>query len=167
MELLRYTDYTLRVLIYLAARSDRRATIADIAADFQVSHNHLTKIVHRLAGGGYLSTSRGKGGGMVLAREPEAISVGEVVRFAEGTLDMVECLQPRCPIVGGCRLREVFGEARDAFLATLDRYSVGDLVGDGSSIAAMLAGRGFAMPATGGRPCALRPRGLGDISEPS
>lgn len=159
MELLRYTDYTLRVLIYLAARSDRRATIAEIAADFEVSHNHLTKIVHRLATSGYVTTTRGKGGGMALARDPYAIPVGEVVRFTEATLEVVECLQPRCPIVGGCRLREVFGEARDAFLAALDRHSIGDLVGDGRELAAMLAGAGgLTIMAAGGRPCAGVPR---------
>ncbi len=140
MELLRSTDYTLRVLIYLALRPGRRATIGEIAADFQVSHNHLTKIVHRLAGLGYIATTRGKGGGMVLARDPDAISVGEVVRFAEKNLDMVECFHPRCPIVAGCRLRAVLLEARDAFLAVLDRHTIGGLIGDGRELATLLKG---------------------------
>lgn len=146
MELLRYTDYTLRVLIYLALRPDRRATIGDIAADFHVSHNHLTKIVHRLANLGYVTTTRGKGGGMVLARDPHDISIGEVVRFTEPNLEVVECFSPTCPIVAGCRLRDVLLEARDAFLAALDRHTIGSVIGDGKDLMEMLKrGHGLAM----------------------
>ena len=163
MELLRYTDYTLRVLIYLAVRPDRRATIADIAADFKVSHNHLTKIVHRLATHGYVTTTRGKGGGMVLARDPNAIGIGEIVRFTETNLEVVECFHPNCPIVAGCRLRDVFREARDAFLAALDRHTVGSVTGDGRELSEMLtrceelalfAAGGPSCPGSRSKPCA-------------
>lgn len=168
MELLRYTDYTLRVLIYLALRPDRRATVGDIAVDFRVSHNHLTKIVHRLATSGYVTTTRGKGGGMVLARDPHEIGIGEVVRFTETNLELVECLHPYCPIVAGCRLRGVFREARDAFLAALDRHTIGSIIGDGRDLNEMLKrGEELAQFAAGGPTC-LGPGpvyGAGDLND--
>lgn len=128
MQLTRHTDYALRVLMYLALEPERLATITDIATAYDISRNHLVKVVHELAGHGFIKTFRGKGGGMQLARDAGTIVVGEVVRRMEGNLEIVNCTGPRCAILPGCLLKGVLYEARDAFLATLDAYTLQDLV---------------------------------------
>lgn len=137
MRLTSFTDYTLRVLMFLGAhdheqRDDQRlVTIGEIAAAYHVSENHLMKIVHHLGKHGYVVTTRGKGGGIRLARAPEAIRIGEVVRATEGDLAIVECFQPgnlNCPITSVCTLRGVMGNALDAFLDVLDRHTLADLL---------------------------------------
>ena len=131
MKLTTFTDYSLRVLIYVAADPLRRPTIAEIATAFQISENHLTKVVHFLGRSGWLVTTRGKGGGLGLAMPPEAIGVGQVVRSTEGPDLPAECFGEdggRCAIVPACRLRDVLGEAVAAFHGVLDRYSLADLV---------------------------------------
>lgn len=130
MKLTSFTDYSLRVLIYLATRPGRRATIGEIAAKFSASENHLTKVVHFLATEGVLATVRGKGGGLGLARPPQDIVVGDIVRRTEGQAMPAECFGSggACAIAPCCRLRGVLGEAVDAFYAVLDRYTLEDLV---------------------------------------
>ena len=133
MRLTTFTDYTLRVLIYLGAhqRESRLATIGDIATAYGVSENHLMKIVHHLAQQGYVETTRGKGGGMRLAREPDQIHVGDVVRGAEEDLAIVECFQDgnvACPIAPACALQEVLGRAVGAFFEVLDSTTLADLL---------------------------------------
>lgn len=131
MQLTRYTDYSLRVLMYLAVRSDRLATIEEIARAYGISKAHLTKVVHELGGVGFIETVRGRGGGIQLGRAPEEIRVGAVVRFTEESMDLVECFDPDtsdCRIESVCRLRSVLGDALEAFLRVLDRYTLADLV---------------------------------------
>ena len=133
MRLTTFTDYTLRVLIYLGTRQGERrlATIGDIATAYGVSENHLMKIVHHLAQQGYVETTRGKGGGMRLARAPEKINIGEVVRGAEEDLAVVECFQKnnfKCPIVPVCTLRGILGQAMGAFFEVLDGQTLADLL---------------------------------------
>lgn len=128
MQLTRHTDYALRVLMYLSINKEGLATISDIAQAYDISRNHLVKIVHELAGHGFVQTYRGKSGGMRLALAPEEIGVGDVVRRMEGTLEVVNCTGPRCAILPDCRLRGVLTEARDAFLAVLDGYTLRDLI---------------------------------------
>lgn len=131
MQLTRYSDLSLRVLIYLAVRREGLATIDELASAYGISRAHLTKVVHQLGRGGFLETVRGRGGGFRLAREPEDIRVGEVIRYSEDKLDLVECFDPvrnRCCIAPACGLRGVLEEALGAFLETLDRYTLADLV---------------------------------------
>jgi len=130
MKLTSFTDYSLRVLIYLAADPTRRATIAEITKAFDVSENHLTKVVHLLGKQGWIETTRGKGGGILLARPPEEISIGRVVRDTEGPAMPAECFAEdggRCVITRCCRLKGVMAEAVDAFYAVLDQYTLADL----------------------------------------
>ena len=131
MQLTRYSDYSLRVLIYLAVRETELATIEDIAAAYGISKGHLMKVVHQLGRAGYVETVRGRGGGLRLARPPEEIGVGAVVRRMEDRMALVECFDPkanRCRIEPVCGLRVALHEALDAFLQTLDGYTLADLV---------------------------------------
>lgn len=131
MRLTAFTDYSLRVLIYLGTAPERLATIDRIAEAYGISANHLMKVVHQLGQMGYVETVRGKGGGLRLARAPEAINVGEVVRRTEDGFAVVECFEKgkrSCTIAPSCVLKRALHEAVDAFLEALDRYSLADLV---------------------------------------
>ncbi|MGH7781396.1 MAG: RrF2 family transcriptional regulator [Candidatus Binataceae bacterium] len=131
MRLTYYTDYSLRVLMYLAIARDRRVNISEIADRYDVSRNHLVKVVHSLARGGFVASYRGKGGGLELARDPELINVGAVVRYTEGPLKPVECFdveKNRCIITNVCGLAEVVNEACGSFFAVLDHYTLADLL---------------------------------------
>lgn len=137
MRLTQFTDYTLRVLIYLGARDDDAglATIGDIANAYGISQNHLMKVVHHLSKHGFVETVRGKGGGMKLARPADQINIGEVVRGAEVDVALVECLQPAsgangagCAIMPMCELQSLLVRATEAFFAVLDRQTLADLV---------------------------------------
>lgn len=131
MQLTRFTDYSLRTLIYLALNRDRLVIISEIAKVYRVSENHLMKIVHRLAQQGYIETLRGKGGGMRLARQPDAIHIGTVVRHTEENMDIAECFDPLkrdCPMLPECALKAALIVARESFLNALDTYTVADLI---------------------------------------
>ena len=131
MQLTRYSDYSLRVLMYLAVRPERLATIEEISSAYAISNAHLVKVVHELGQAGLLETTRGRGGGIRLARSPDAIRLGDVIRETEGPFALVECFtssQSECRIEASCGLRSVLDEALAAFLAVLDRYTLADLV---------------------------------------
>lgn len=141
MKLTSFTDYSLRVLIYLAAVPDRRATIAEIARAFDISESHLMKVVHFLGQQGWLANVRGKGGGMGLGMSSAEIVIGKVVRATEGSAMPAECfgLEPdRCAIAGACRLRAALREAVEAFYGVLDGYTLADLVRNRATLAKML-----------------------------
>ncbi|HET8748898.1 MAG TPA: Rrf2 family transcriptional regulator [Ramlibacter sp.] len=141
MRLTTFTDYSLRVLIFLAAQPKDRATIAQIANAFQVSENHLVKVVHFLGKQGWLSNVRGKGGGLELGMPPEAMVVGSVVRETEGMNQLAECFGQTdgdCAIAPDCRLRGILGEAIEAFYEVLDRYTLADLVNNRHKLAQVL-----------------------------
>jgi Rrf2 family nitric oxide-sensitive transcriptional repressor len=141
MKLTSFTDYSLRVLLYLAAQPGRRATIAEIAAAFGISENHLTKVVHFLGQVGLLSNVRGKGGGLDLARAPSEIVVGDVVRAAEGSVVPAECFGEnpgQCCIAPVCRLRGVMQEAIEAFYGVLDACTLEDLAHNRPALARAL-----------------------------
>ena len=131
MRLTVYTDFSLRVLMFLALRGDGLATIAEIAKAYGISKNHLMKVAHQLGLAGYIETVRGKGGGLRLARRPQDIVLGEVVRRTEPDMALVPCLAPNdasCAIYSSCALRGVLSEAGDAFLLVLDKHTLADLV---------------------------------------
>jgi Rrf2 family nitric oxide-sensitive transcriptional repressor len=136
-----YTDYSLRMLMYLALKGDARATIAEVADAYGISKAHLNKVAHQLGLAGYVETARGKGGGLRLAKPAETIGVGDVVRRVEPDMALVPCFEPvhaPCPIVPACGLRGALHEARQAFLAVLDRYSLADLMQRRAELAALL-----------------------------
>jgi len=131
MQLTLYTDYSLRVLAYLAMKKDELVTISEIAAFYRVSRNHLVKVVHNLANRGFIETVRGKNGGMRLAAPAEEIGIGDVVRVTEPNFHIVECLDEandNCVVEPACALKAVLEEANRQFLAVLDRFSVADIL---------------------------------------
>jgi len=136
MQLTLYTDYSLRVLIYLGLKQGELVTISEIAEHYDISRNHLVKVVHGLAKQGFIQSSRGKGGGVALVRQPAQINIGEVVRYAEGDFHMVECFDSdkrSCPIIPACVLIAVLGEATRSFMAVLDRYTLANVL-DGNDV---------------------------------
>ncbi len=133
MQLTQFTDYSLRSLMFLGAHPGRLWRIAQIAAAYGISVNHLMKVVNQLSSCGYVETVRGKGGGLRLARAPRLINIGEVVRDMEGRFDIVECFNERrqdCPLLPACALRSVLTDARRNFLATLERYTLQDVISE-------------------------------------
>ena len=133
MQLTRYTDYSFRVLIYLSLHKDRSATISEIADFYQISRNHLVKVVHNLSVKNYLNSSRGKGGGLKLARSPELINVGSVVRDTEPNFYAAECFNnepSNCSIEVICHLKNILAEATEHFLDTLGKYTIADIITD-------------------------------------
>lgn len=131
MHLTRYTDYSLRVLIYLGAHPEKRSTITQITDHFGISRNHLVKVVHNLAQLGYIKTTRGKSGGMVLAMKPEEINLSAVVQRIEPHLNLLECFDKQsntCPITMQCKLKGVFFEAKRSFMGILNNYTLADIL---------------------------------------
>lgn len=130
MRLTLHADLAMRVLVHLALAGKRRATIREISEAFGISRNHLMKVVHELAGHGYIDSARGNGGGLRLARPPGSIIVGRVVVDMEPDLGLVECFRPgnRCVITPACALPRMLDEALRAFLGVLDRYTLADLL---------------------------------------
>lgn len=130
MRLTRHTDNALRTLIYLAVHPDDSSRISDIARRMGMSHDHLAKVVARLAQLGFVETTRGRDGGVRLAKEPAKINVGEVVRATEDNLTLVECFDPatnQCPIAPACALAPALDKALSAFFEVLDGYTLADL----------------------------------------
>jgi len=127
MKLTSYTNYALRSLQLAALKSPDLVRVDDVAKIHGLSRPHIMKIVHELGKAGYLETVRGRGGGFRLARPPEDIIVGEVVRITEGPLDVVECFNPEkntCPLMGICILSKKMQEATAAFMAVLDDLTI-------------------------------------------
>lgn len=132
MRLTLHTDYSIRVLLYLAAQGEDGsvATIGAIADTHGISQNHLTKVIRTLVRGGHVRTLRGRSGGLLLARPPSEIGLGQLVRETEPDFSLVECMgrDGNCVLEPACQVRGVLIEARDAFLAVLDRYSLADML---------------------------------------
>lgn len=140
MRLTLHTDYSLRVLIHAGIADGKLIRINEIAKTFDISKQHLMKVVNNLSQKGYLETVRGRGGGIRLRRPPSEINVGEVVRETEETLGVVGCLEQRsyCPIQRVCELRGTFDEATRAFLAVLDGCTLADLIKPRKALSSLL-----------------------------
>lgn len=132
MRLTVFSDYALRVLIYVALQGERRATVAEIAGVYNISRSHLMKVVQRLSALGYLETIRGKGGGLTLAQPPAAIHIGTLLKATEAGSAIVECMGVggACCITPACALPNMFDLALDRFYAELDRHTLADLISD-------------------------------------
>ncbi len=132
MHLTLYTDYTLRVLLYLGIHPERRVTITEISESYQISRNHLVKVVHQLSQRGLIETTRGKMGGMRLALDPVQINIGNVIRQSEPHMNLLECFDKKhnqCSITSACHLKKALYLARKAFFHVLDQYTLADVIG--------------------------------------
>lgn len=129
MQLTRYTDYGLRILIYLALLpKGQRASIDEISNIYGVSRNNVNKIVHQLGKAEVIATMRGKGGGIALKMAPSQINVGDMVLLMENSMEIINCQSPVCNIMPVCQLKNVLAKATEAFVATLKSYTLNDLV---------------------------------------
>ena len=141
MRLTLYTEYALRVLIFLALRRGELSTIRQIAERYRISENHLMKIVHNLSKDGYIETVRGRLGGMRLAKSAKSINIGEIVRRYEDDWRLVECFDKKantCPIASACSLAGMFEDALDAFLSALDTKTLADVLATSSRLESKL-----------------------------
>ena len=157
MRLTVYTDYALRMLMYLALKDDGLATIEEIAQSYGISKNHLMKVAHQLGVAGYVATVRGRNGGLRLAKPAKAIGLGEVVRHTEPDMAIVMCFEPTnadCAILPYCVLRKALDRARTVFVEALDDYALSDLVKPRGSLQAMLS----IAPVKATRASAARPK---------
>jgi Rrf2 family nitric oxide-sensitive transcriptional repressor len=131
MRLTQYTDYALRVLMYLGTHPEKRGTIEKIAAAYGISRAHVMKVAHDLAKLGLIEASRGRGGGLTLARRPSEIRLGEVIRAMEPNFAVAACFEGGagdCRVAGTCALNRILDEALGRFFGVLDRYSLADLI---------------------------------------
>lgn len=140
MKLTRFTDYSLRVLIYLGLQNHGRVTIREISEAYGISRNHLMKVVSLLTRKGYLDARRGPGGGISLARKPDSIVVADVVRDMEDDLNLVECfcVGGTCAIKPVCELKKALRLALDQYLQTLEQYTLQDLIRPGDDLRSAL-----------------------------
>ena len=141
MRLTVHSDFALRLLMYLALSDGRLATIADVAARYGISRNHLMKVAYNLGVAGYIETVRGRSGGLRLARPAQDINLGDVVRSTEPDMALVPCFKPieeDCAIASCCGLRGALARANATFLAVLDEYSLADLVKQRAPMRALL-----------------------------
>ncbi len=139
MRLTRYTDYAIRVLIYLASRPEESASIREVSKAFSISQNHLMKVVQDLGSAKFLLTVRGRNGGIRLARPADQINLGALLRHTEEMNDLLDC--DSCFIVRACGLPSVLSEATAAFIGVFDKYTVADLVAKRRELRALLGER--------------------------
>lgn len=131
MRLSSFTDYSIRMLIHVAARDPDLVTISQVSQSYRIAKNHLTKVAHVLGRAGYLDNVRGRNGGLRLGRPATEIVVGQIVRLGEAKSPLVECFDPttnRCVVTPACRVKHIFSDACEAFYATLDRFTLADIV---------------------------------------
>lgn len=141
MKLSAYSDYSIRVFKQAALRRPERVTVDEVAQTFSISRHHLVKVVHDLGRSGYLETRRGIGGGFTLARPPEEIRLGDIVRLGKESETVIDCMDEAnraCRLFPACRLKGVFDEAAAAFFEVLDNYTLADVVKQTAKMRAML-----------------------------
>jgi Rrf2 family transcriptional regulator, nitric oxide-sensitive transcriptional repressor len=136
MRLTRYTDYSIRVLVHLGVSGEGLCSIAEIARAYDISHNHLMKVVQDLAAAGFVEAVRGRSGGLRLGRAPAEINLGVLVRHTECDFDLVDC--STCAIRPACTLPGILAEATRAFMSVLDRYTLADLLKNGAPLRSIL-----------------------------
>jgi Rrf2 family nitric oxide-sensitive transcriptional repressor len=129
MQLTRFTDYALRVLLFVGRRDGRICTMAEIAAYYRISQEHLRKVVHKMARQGYLVSKRGRGGGVVLGRAPALIRIGDVILAMEEDLSIVDCQALECVLQPGCSLKRALNRGSRAFIGALNEVTLADLLG--------------------------------------
>lgn len=137
MKLSIYSDYAMRVMIHLAAKNDRLASIRQVASIYDISENHLMKVVQDLAGAGFIQAIRGRNGGIRLAKPADQINLGSILRHTEKLTDLFVC--DGCIIAPACGLPNVLREATAAFVAVFDRYTLADVAQKKSDLAALLS----------------------------
>ena len=131
MQLTRFSDYSLRLLLYLATHDDRLVSVDEVSRAYGISRHHLVKVVQRLVERNLVASTRGRGGGLRLKRRPEAINVGALVRATEPHFELVECFDRKtntCPIEPACGLKRVLGHAQQAFFDVLDESTLADFL---------------------------------------
>ncbi len=141
MRITKRTNIAVRLLMYCATNRDRLVTKAEIAARCNISENHLAQVINQLSQLGYLTTQRGRNGGMVLARGADRISIGDVFRDIEGPLPIAECFADAdntCPLVAACRLKVALADAARAFYGALDAITLESLVCDNEELARVM-----------------------------
>lgn len=139
MQLTRYTDYAIRVLLHVGARDEGSlSSISEIATTYDISKSHLMKVVQDLGQAGFLTTVRGRTGGLKLGRDAKEITIGEIVRHTEQGFDLVDCSS--CIIAPACGLPNILGEATRAFLAVLDRYTLADVLSRRADLRSLFGG---------------------------
>ncbi|CAI07746.1 predicted transcriptional regulator [Aromatoleum aromaticum EbN1] len=150
MKLTDYTDYTLRTLIFLGLHRNEQVTIQQIADGYDISKNHLMKIIHRLSLDGLVETTRGRSGGVRLRKPPDEINIGQVVRAAEQEFALVECfsrVNNRCVLSPVCELQATFRDALEAFFAVLDKRTLADILRNAEEVRPYIRLRGVTVRA--------------------
>lgn len=128
MQLSRFTDYTLRVLFFAATNKERLVTLAEIASCYDISVEHLRKVVHALSKSGYLATYRGKNGGIRLAKPAAEINLGHIIAEAEGRQPLINCGQQMCLLTGFCTLQNILADAQKVFMQELEKHTLADML---------------------------------------
>ncbi len=128
MQLSRFTDYSIRVLLYAAVNNQKLTTMSEISSFYQISMEHLRKVIHNLAKAEYIKTYRGKKGGFELLKSPDAISLGDLIALTEGVKPLIDCQSQQCCLDPFCTLKKVLNEAQQAFVYSLNNYSLKDLI---------------------------------------
>ena len=129
MQLTHFTDLGLRVLMYLSHQhGEAPVTITEIAGKFEISRNHLVKVVHFLGQQGWIRTTRGKGGGLALAQPTSSYRLGSIINTLEGGTALIDCAAPPCALRGNCQLKSILDIALAGFYRQLDLYTLSDVV---------------------------------------
>ena len=131
MHLSLFSDYALRTLMYLGGQQGRQCTLREVASAYDISVEHLRKVVHRLATSGYIESRKGRGGGIRLGRPAEKIHLGRVVRLMEGDQEVIDCEGQECVLLPRCALRTRLRRALNAFYAELDESTLADILEEG------------------------------------
>ncbi len=154
MQLKQFTDYALRVMLFVGRAGDRTCTMSEIATRYNISLEHLRKVIHRLAKLGYLKSARGRGGGIRLGRDPATIRIGDVVIAMEGDPNVIDCDALACVLLPDCSLKSALDRASRAFIASLNEATLADLLNDRRMRRQL---RGLGLARAGGIPAGLKP----------